>query len=1108
MEDLQTVSLWLRDLNITISNFEDDFSNGYLLGQILYRYNFQDNFGQFSNKPNSSLANISKVQVALERFSLKFDPHRIINKEPGYAKKLLEKMHRALHTLHNSPQAALKKRSISDIPLITKEEKLAAKVKKFEDFRLAQAEKVLESEKKQRDLIFQSKLKDRSYRIETLKANKTFMQTWQHEGMQNWLKNQQRKKARVHHDTNVKMKLLNDKKGREKAVNDIHIYDTNEGISEFERNMIRLGIDYSGDTEKKVVKQDLAVEAAATMAKIKENKVKNLEAAKEREVRQRNAYIEQKKNEKFELYKQGSGKIGSSLIKILTDHYKHAFLKIFSCYKRKKKVQEVEKNISLYHSITEEKWGQINRKRLEELEALEFSAKKENIDKRKNINNNAIENLKKAHLAHSKLCKPIAIDLILLAEKVFDQLKNNQKIPAGLWKEWLKEFQNKDETSSTEIKPRKDVVFEEKEQDFTGSAHEEVEKYIEGKEEWGPVPMNYAFGDIMENIIEIAFPLSPPPSVPEGPHYLPLKIIVIGPAFSGKKSQVKKLADNFGLKIFEMGRIIEDAKKVIQKKSEPEDLKKKRPVEEESEAFIQTCLEVSLDDEYGKSKLFRAKIRGIFGDAPKPEQEEVRKQGKKEEAKSQGLILSGYPTTLQEAVDLERCLSGFVHPSELPTEMRDIKKKETSVLVKPTPKENMPVKLFNSAWDAIIWLDLDENMAVKRAADRRIDPAGNIYNLSVNPPPDNILARCKVIDNPTEEQIRTDYSKFNSHKDSLMHWFSLFGLKNTPIFYISEASQSPDQVFDNIKGKIHEILSTKTSSPPLETLSEPQLSKDIALELFTLWEQVQSRYLQSINKSLFLFTQLWKDLTNSLSSLQNNFLELFKQDDDKISIATNFIPDFNYFISKKSVFSKPETEELYERIDSISDELWDIVNKRKQNFVQKRENIISNYTLNEKLLEICSITLSLCKAELYKYSKTTNIIFKYKNICEGYDFPIQELDVPLEAMLPAKDFIKEVELKFSCIIYQYSFLKEENDLYICRVLKICRWAEDKCVLFRKRASEVFDKFDQWIVQDVHLENDAINKYVEALHESFRVKTQAIYEFPKNSHILQSLKAGI
>ena len=100
-------------------------------------------------------------------------------------------------------------------------------------------------------------MKERQNRIEVLKSNKTFIMTWQAEGLENWKKNMNKKKERVLHEKTVNLKLLNDKKYRIRASNEFYSNDTSDGIKEFEKNMIRLGIDYVGDTEKKVVKTDI-----------------------------------------------------------------------------------------------------------------------------------------------------------------------------------------------------------------------------------------------------------------------------------------------------------------------------------------------------------------------------------------------------------------------------------------------------------------------------------------------------------------------------------------------------------------------------------------------------------------------------------------------------------------------------------------------------------------------------------------------------------------------------------------------------------------------------------------------------------------------------------
>ena len=109
-----------------------------------------------------------------------------------------------------------------------------------------------------------------------------------------------RKTVRIQHDNNVLNKINSEKIQRKTEYTADHSNQVVDGIKEFERNMIRLGIDHVA--EKKEVKKknvDIKTEALVTMAKIVERKNSNMQATKEREIRQRNL-IFIRDNKKFE----------------------------------------------------------------------------------------------------------------------------------------------------------------------------------------------------------------------------------------------------------------------------------------------------------------------------------------------------------------------------------------------------------------------------------------------------------------------------------------------------------------------------------------------------------------------------------------------------------------------------------------------------------------------------------------------------------------------------------------------------------------------------------------------------------------------------------------
>ena len=85
--------------------------------------------------------------------------------------------------------------------------------------------------------------------------------------------------------------------------------------------------------------------------------------------------------------------------------------------------------------------------------------------------------------------------------------------------------------------------------------------------------------------------------------------------------------------------------------------------------------------------------------------------------------------------------------------------------------------LQKSAFDIIFKLDVPNNILVKRAVDRRIDSSGNVYNLSFNPPPENLLPKLKIIEHPNEEEILKNFEDYNLEKN-LTPWMLKFGVNN------------------------------------------------------------------------------------------------------------------------------------------------------------------------------------------------------------------------------------------------------------------------------------------------------------------------------------------
>jgi len=79
------------------------------------------------------------------------------------------------------------------------------------------------------------------------------------------------------------------------------------------------------------------------------------------------------------------------------------------------------------------------------------------------------------------------------------------------------------------------------------AAAEQIQLEEGDAELFNEAPNNYLLGDAIENIININFEERAPHKRPKVPHFLNLKLCMVGYAFAGKKTQAEKLKAEYGL---------------------------------------------------------------------------------------------------------------------------------------------------------------------------------------------------------------------------------------------------------------------------------------------------------------------------------------------------------------------------------------------------------------------------------------------------------------------------------------------------------------------------------------------------------------------------------
>ena len=293
---------WLSSLGVTVKDWDSDFSSGYLLGSLLYRYGRLDTFTRFVNKPDWRDRNLSLLGNGLDEIGINFYPEKLSSNEPGYAKSLLRAVFTKLTTILLSKEQRRSKSGSAK----TKTERIEAKLAKFREEMTNQEKFALSQHQKRTEEIRQQQQEERKAHLDALRSNHLFMQQWANEGRQHWKANMQKLHAMKQHEITVKTDVATKFKNSQLQYISDNAIDEETGIEEFEKNLIRLGIDYNPDQSSTGPKKkvNLAAEAAVTMARIREKSKQHGQALKEKETRLNKMQFDQERTAKQNAVKQ------------------------------------------------------------------------------------------------------------------------------------------------------------------------------------------------------------------------------------------------------------------------------------------------------------------------------------------------------------------------------------------------------------------------------------------------------------------------------------------------------------------------------------------------------------------------------------------------------------------------------------------------------------------------------------------------------------------------------------------------------------------------------------------------------------------------------------
>lgn len=202
-----------------------------MLGELLYKFNQQENFAEFGQLENisSKVKNFEKLEPTLRNLNIKFDSclvDKIMKQERGYALRLLYQIKMILEKVYPPTDIAILRKTgkVGDnqpalkigstkaaynqmqsqffktrLQALNKPQKLMnidAHLQKFTDEAVRQDEEAKRHERSEKEDKERVKQEIRRAQINKLQRNAGFMEEWLQKGVEDWKQNMAYKKER------------------------------------------------------------------------------------------------------------------------------------------------------------------------------------------------------------------------------------------------------------------------------------------------------------------------------------------------------------------------------------------------------------------------------------------------------------------------------------------------------------------------------------------------------------------------------------------------------------------------------------------------------------------------------------------------------------------------------------------------------------------------------------------------------------------------------------------------------------------------------------------------------------------------------------------------
>eukprot|EP00742_Colponemidia_sp_Colp-10_P006325 GILJ01006779.1.p1 GENE.GILJ01006779.1~~GILJ01006779.1.p1 ORF type:complete len:1812 (+),score=440.28 GILJ01006779.1:171-5606(+) len=167
--------------------------------------------------------------------------------------------------------------------------------------------------------------------------------------------------------------------------------------------------------------------------------------------------------------------------------------------------------------------------------------------------------------------------------------------------------------------------------------------------------------------------------------------------------------------------------------------------------------------------------------------------------------------------------------------------------------------------------------------------------------------------------------------------------------------------------------------PPAVVVEKKKLDEEVIPILMAHWNTIQDQYISNMTKN-FRLNRVHRDsLVNYFSTLQRDFISFLRRPDEKQKLISEFQVKFNQFTDENPDMRQDESTkaELHQRIDDLSDQLWNVTLRKKDEAEKERSRWIQNGWVKEQLLKVTTVVSSMLQLEVDRYIGSRQLLKDY-----------------------------------------------------------------------------------------------------------------------------------